>query len=72
MRSEVDISGIPLYYANKFISTKMDDGNVMVICGIMRGSEFMPLYATVSPASIALTDGKQYIAVAEMAGETSH
>lgn len=72
MRSEVDISGIPLFYVNKIISTRMDDGNVMVICGIQRGSEFTPLYAAVSPASVALTDGKHYVDVAEMAGETSH
>ena len=72
MQHAVDISGIPLFYVNKIISSRMDDGNVMVICGIKRGSEFIPLYATVSPASIALTDGKQYIEVAEMAGETSH
>ena len=72
MRSEVDISGIPLFYVNKIISMKMDDGNVMVICGIKRGTEFTPLYATVSPISVALTDGKEYVELAEMSGETSH
>jgi hypothetical protein len=26
MRPEIDISGLPLFYVNKIITTKMDDG----------------------------------------------
>lgn len=71
-RPEVDISGLPLFYVNKIITTTMDDGNVMVVCGLKRGAEFMPLYATISPAAVAIENGKQYVEVAELAGETSH
>ena len=72
VRPEIDISGIPLFYVNKIVSTRMDDGNVMVVCGIKRGTEFTPLYATVSPAAVAIEDGKQYVETALLAGETSH
>jgi hypothetical protein len=72
MRSEVDISGLPLFYVNKIITTKMDDGNVMVVCGIMRGAEFMPLYATVRPAEVAIEDGDSYVKPEHLVCETSH
>jgi hypothetical protein len=72
MRSEVDISGLPLFYVNKIITTKMDDGNVMVICGIKRGTEFTPLYASISPAAVAIENGRHYVEAAELASETSH
>lgn len=72
MRPEIDISGLPLFYVNKIITTKMDDGNVMVICGFKCGTVFTPLYASISPAAVALEDGKHYVEVAETARETSH
>jgi hypothetical protein len=72
MRPEIDISGLPLFYVNKIITTKMDDGNIMVICGLKRGSEFTPLYATISPANVAAENGKHYVEVAELAAETAH
>jgi hypothetical protein len=72
MRPEVDISGLPLFYVNKIITTKMDDGNVMVVCGFKCGTEFTPLYASISPVSVAIEDGKQYVEVAELAIETAH
>lgn len=74
MRPEIDISGLPLFYVNKIITTTMDDGNMMVVCGLQRGTEFTPLYATISPASIAAVrkGNVQVVDAAEMAGETSH
>lgn len=72
MRSEVDISGIPLFYVNKIITTKMDDGNVMVVCGFKHGAAFTPLYATISPAAVAVENGEEYVDIARTACETSH
>lgn len=72
MQHEVDISGLPIYYVNKILSERLDDGSVMVICGFKRGNHFTPLYASISTSSVAIEDGKTYIEVAEMAGETSH
>jgi hypothetical protein len=72
MRGEIDISGIPLYYVNKIISTKTEDGNIMVICGFKHGTVFTPLYATVSPVSVAVEDGSTYVETARLACETAH
>lgn len=71
-RPEVDISGIPLFYVNKTITTKMDDGNVMIVCGLKRGTEFTPLYATISPAAVAIENGEEFVEIARSACETSH
>lgn len=71
-RPEIDISGLQVFYVNKIISTKMEDGSVMVICGFKFGESFTPLYATISPAAVAIEDGQQYVEVARMAGGTHH
>ena len=63
----IDISGLPLFYVNKIISCSLDDGTVMVICGLKQGDNFTPLYATVSPASVALIDGRNYVETAQEA-----
>lgn len=60
----LDISGLPLFFANDFISTKLDDGSVMVVGGIRQGGEFTPLYATVSPTECAIAGGERYVEVA--------
>lgn len=73
MREEtIDITGLPIHYVNKIVSVKLDDGSVAVVCGFKFGTQFTPLYVTVSPASVAIEDGKIYVEVAEGARETSH
>lgn len=69
---DVDISGLPLFYVNKIITTKMEDGNLMVVCGIKRGTEFMPLYATIRPAEVAIEDRDAHTEPDRLACETSH
>lgn len=71
-REVVDISGLPIYYVNKILTERLEDGTVMVICGFKRAEQFTPLYVTISTASVAVQDGKTYVEVAERAGETSH
>jgi hypothetical protein len=48
---EVDISGLPLFYVNKIITTKMDDGQRDGRhCGFKRGSILAPQFIAVLPA----------------------
>lgn len=72
MRSELDISGLPIFYVNKIITTKTDDGNVMVVCGVKHGTRFTPLYASISPVSIAIETGESYVETARLAWEIAH
>jgi hypothetical protein len=67
MRQDIDISGIPLYYVNRFISNKLDNGDVLLVCGLKCGTDFTPLYAVVTPNSTAMIDGKQYLEAAQEA-----
>jgi len=59
-----DITGLPIYYINKIISQSMDDGTIMVVCGLQRGERFTPLYAAISPNDVAMSDGQKYMDVA--------
>lgn len=59
-----DISGLPLYYVNKIITQDMEDGNVLVICGLKRGEDFTPLYASINPKATAVVDGTSYMTIA--------
>lgn len=68
----IDITGLPIHYVNKIVSLKLKDGSVAVVCGFEMLEKFTPLYVTVSPASVAIEDGRTYVEVAERAGETSH
>lgn len=64
-----DISGLPLYYVNKIITQDMDDGNVLVICGMKCGETFTPLYASINPKTTAMIDGRSYMEIAR--GDTT-
>lgn len=60
MPSSTDVSGLPVYYINKFVSRKLEDGSVMAICGIQIGGVWNPLLVTISPVCCA-KDAIEYI-----------
>ena len=68
----LDIAGVPIFYVNKIISENLQDGTTLVLCGIQRGEEFTPLYATISPNEVAMADGKKYIEAARGLVGSSH
>jgi hypothetical protein len=59
-----DISGLPVYYVNKRISKKLEDGSIMTTCGVMIEGHFNGLYVVMSPASTGMHDAQQFIAAA--------
>lgn len=61
---DFDLTGLPIFYANKLYSKELPDGTVMVVCGIAVGSAFTPLYATITPIATALADGRVYVETA--------
>ncbi len=68
-----NITGIPVYHVNRMISENLGDGSVLVVCGIQRGEDFTPLYATVASTDVAMTDGKKYLDAARgTTGITAH
>lgn len=69
---EFDLSGLPVFYVNKYFSKTLDDGTVLSVSGLRNGNSFTPILAIISPASIAIEDGTQYIDAAKSVLKAAH